>query len=67
MSHKPRLVKLTVLVPAEVKRALERLARTKALSVGTCVRYMLLASLEAAKQREAPREEKEEGTERRPD
>lgn len=43
-----RLVKLTVLVPAESKRALQRLARAKAWSVGTYVRFMLLAHLETA-------------------
>ncbi len=61
MPRKPSLVKLTVLVPAETKRALQRLARMKAWSVGTYVRHALYAHLESAASRakETPREERQ--------
>lgn len=68
MPRPAKLVKLTVLVPAETKRALERLARARAQSVGTVVRYMLLLTIEGQKQREAPREKAtEEGRAGRPE
>ncbi len=63
MPRKPSLVKLTVLVPAETKRALQRLARTKAWSVGTYVRYALFEHLHlegaATRAKETPREERQ--------